>query len=173
MNLRPARADDAPQIAALLSAVWIGTYATEGVTPAIAAYVQEEFTPERVASDLRHPGRHTWIAEEGAGVIGYADLQLDRAWFESGRQGEVLHLYVNERHRARGVGSRLLQTCSDFAFGLGCDAVWLSVWEKNNPALDFYENRGWDYCGFRTFRLGGVDHANRVYALRRGGAAKA
>ena len=42
MTLRAARSDDAPRIAALLSAVWVGTYATEGVTPEIAAYVLAE-----------------------------------------------------------------------------------------------------------------------------------
>jgi ornithine cyclodeaminase/alanine dehydrogenase len=168
-NLRAARLEDAPRIAALASAVWVGTYATEGVTSTIAEYVLGEFTPERIERQLGHPGRHAWIAEDGAGVVGYADLQLDQATPELGsvRQAEVLHVYVHERHTRRGVGSRLLRACCDHAFDAGCEAVWLTVWSENARAHRFYENSGWDWCGDTEFRLGGVAHANRVYALRR------
>jgi alanine dehydrogenase len=168
-NFRAARFEDAPQIAALASAVWVDTYATEGVTPTIAEYVLGEFTPERIGAQLGHAGRRAWIAEENAGVVGYADLQLDRATPELGsvRQAEILHVYVHERHTRRGLGSRLLQTCCDHAFEAGCEAVWLTVWSENARAHRFYEDSGWEWFGDTEFRLGDVAHANRIYALRR------
>lgn len=168
MLIRTARPDDAARIAALLSAVWVGTYATEGVTAEIAAYVLAEFTPERVAAGLGHAGRHAWIAEEGEGVLGYVDVQLNQTTVrvDAARQAEVLHLYVHERHTGRGTGTRLLEAATEHAFAHGCEAVWLSVWERNERALHFYARRGWDSRGLMTFRLGDSDHANHVYALR-------
>jgi diamine N-acetyltransferase len=169
MKIRAARPDDAPQIAALISSVWVGTYATDGVTPAIAEYVLDKITPARIAAELGRAGRKAWVAEEGEGLVGFADTQPDQATPSLGsmRQAEVLHLYVNERHTRRGLGTRLLETCAQHAFADGCDAVWLSVWARNDRALRFYEARGWEWCGDTAFRLGGTDHANRIYALRR------
>jgi ribosomal protein S18 acetylase RimI-like enzyme len=173
-RFRPARPEDAPQIAALASAVWIDTYATEGVTSVIAGYVLGEFTPERVRARLDHPGRRTWVAEEDAGIVGYADLQLDRATPELGpvRQAEVEHVYVCERHVRKGLGSRLLRLCCDHAFGAGCEAVWLTVWSENVRARRFYEAAGWEGIGDTQFRLGDRAHSNRIYALRRSGLTR-
>ena len=168
MPIRPATPADAAPIAALVQAVWVLTYATEGVTPAIAAYVRDEFTPTRIATELARPGRRAWVATDGEGIVGFADLEPDRTTASLGsvRQAEVLHLYVHERHVRRGIGSRLLATCCAAAFELGC-AVWLSVWERNERAIRFYEALGWERCGDTAFRLGGVAHANRVYAFRK------
>jgi ribosomal protein S18 acetylase RimI-like enzyme len=168
MNIRPARPEDAREIAALVAAVWVVTYATEGVTPAIAE-VLAKITPAKIAADLAHPGRRAWVATEGEGLLGFADLQPEQSTPCVGaiRQAEVLHLYVHERHARRGVGTRLLEACTEHAFAHGSEAVWLSVWERNDRAIRFYEALGWTRCGDTTFRLGDVDHANRIYALRR------
>jgi ribosomal protein S18 acetylase RimI-like enzyme len=155
--------------------VWVGTYATEGVTPAIAAYVLAKITPATIAAELARPGRRAWVAThegDGAeGLLGFVDLQPGATTPALGalRQAEVLHLYVHERHAGRGVGSRLLATATEHAFAHGCEAVWLSVWALNDRALRFYRSHGWEPRGDTTFRLGDVDHVNRVYALRRPG----
>jgi diamine N-acetyltransferase len=168
MQIRPARPTDAPQIAALVAAVWIDTYATDGVTPAIAQHVLGTITAAKISAELARPGRLAWVATQGDGVLGFADLQPDQVAPCLGpvRQAEILHLYVNERHLRRGIGSALLRTCCDVAFALGCAAVWLSVWAENDRALRFYESHGWEWSGDTTFRLGPVEHANRIYVLR-------
>jgi GNAT superfamily N-acetyltransferase len=54
-------------------------------------------------------------------------------------------LWVDEAHRGRGIGARLLAAAEDRARALGCHAAWL---DSSNPAaVDFYERRGYRAFG--------------------------
>jgi GNAT superfamily N-acetyltransferase len=51
-------------------------------------------------------------------------------------------LAVGERHRCRGVGSRLLDWAEERARRSGFDRLSLHAWADNTTALDFYKARG-------------------------------
>lgn len=62
-------------------------------------------------------------------------------------EGGIVTLYiddlcVDERARGSHVGSALLQYAEGFARSAGCYNVTLNVWEGNDTALRFYEDRG-------------------------------
>jgi ribosomal protein S18 acetylase RimI-like enzyme len=47
-----------------------------------------------------------------------------------------------------------MRTCLATADDLGCDAIWLGVWERNERAIHFYERWGFVTVGNRQFALG-------------------
>ena len=47
-----------------------------------------------------------------------------------------------------------MQTCLDTARHAGYDTLWLSVWEKNQRARDFYLKWGFNKIGTDIFIIG-------------------
>ena len=72
--------------------------------------------------------REVWVAESGAGLVGY--LILEPGWLHS--------IYVHPDLTGRGIGSFLL----DFVKSLRPEGFSLWVFESNEPAQRFYRRHG-------------------------------
>ena len=51
-------------------------------------------------------------------------------------------LYVDERSRGRGIGSRMLSFIADLTIKKGCEILEFSVLKWNKPSIRFYKNLG-------------------------------
>ncbi|MFC2159824.1 GNAT family N-acetyltransferase [Actinomycetota bacterium] len=51
-------------------------------------------------------------------------------------------LYVDEKSRGRGMGSRMLSFIADLAIKRGCEILEFSVLKWNKPSIRFYRNLG-------------------------------
>lgn len=77
-------------------------------------------------------------------------------------RGNVQYI-SHQRFRRKGVGSRLLQEIETVCRNQGGDRLWLSVWEPNTVAKDFYESSGYRWLGLAHFDLDGPEkHENLV-----------
>lgn len=74
--VRPARPEDATCLAALASLVWLDTYATAGIRPALARYVQASLNPQTFLEKLADGSQHILLIERDAHVLAYAVLQV-------------------------------------------------------------------------------------------------
>ncbi len=59
-----------------------------------------------------------------------------------GRRALVYHLAVYEEHRQQGIGKALMENLEELLREKGCLRSYLLI-TKNNPAIEFYEKRGW------------------------------
>ena len=73
----------------------------------------------------------------------------------------VAKLWVDERRRGQGVGTRLLQMAEDEARRRGCIGASLDTFE--HQARPFYEQLGWELIG----TLEGYPAGTRQYYLRK------
>ena len=78
--------------------------------------------------DLVGGEREGWVAEDGRGVVAFAELKAD--WLDA--------LYVLPEAQGEGIGSALL----DLAKSLRPDGFSLWVFESNTPARAFYLRNG-------------------------------
>ncbi|MGZ4450651.1 MAG: GNAT family N-acetyltransferase [Nocardioides sp.] len=122
VQLRPAGPDDLGALAAL------HVRAREAAYPHMPRGVHP---PEEVRAwvsgwDLAE--QDVWLAEDDAGVLGYARLHGD--WLDD--------LYVDPTRQGSGVGSMLLDLATSLRPGGFC--LW--VFESNTPARAFYAHRG-------------------------------
>jgi len=69
--VRSARDADAARIAVLATQVWLHTYATDGISAAIADYTRTELTPDKYLAIQNDSLAHIWVAERGAYLIGF------------------------------------------------------------------------------------------------------
>lgn len=164
---RQAVAQDAAPLAALGGTVWISTYAEEGVEPAFARHVLAEFTAERLRARLDDPRNCHWLAETGSGLVGFAELRLGERspCLAAKDQAEISRLYVLERFTRRGIGRELLRRCCQSAAAAGIATLWLTAYEGNTRALEFYRREGWATAGDYAFALGDCTYRNVVLTL--------
>ncbi len=162
-TIRHAIAADAECLAALATQVWLHTYATDGISCAIARYVLAEFSATKFSAVLAQEHSTVLLAETNGHAVGYALANLGVACPAGGPSVEVASLYVQAHFARRGIGSVLLRECQQLALQrTGSAAIWLTVNAKNYPAIAFYKAHGLVQTGTANFELGGGKHENHV-----------
>ncbi|GGP19434.1 GNAT family N-acetyltransferase [Silvimonas iriomotensis] len=166
ISIRPATATDAQTLAALAITVWLNTYATGGIRPALANYVFSTYTQDHFARLMADTRYAVLVACQGEHLVGYAALD-----FDASQPGvphtdiELQTLYVMPRFTRQGVGRALLGACEAMATErAGHGALWLSVNSQNHAALAFYNGRQFEQYGTLYFELDSVRYENRILA---------
>lgn len=166
--LRSANQDDALAIAALSIQVFLDTYATGGVRPDLAREAFAEYSGDAFAARLREPDRRFILVEQGEGLVGFAEMIVRESLAPAGSvQGaQLVRLYVQPTFQRTGLGRTLIREAEKIAAGAGLTALWLTAWDENRRARDFYAAQGYDDVGATTYTFEGRDYGNRVLARR-------
>ncbi len=122
----------------------------------MAAYMAQAFSEDQIYHELRDQNNIFFLAEIGDETAGYAKLISGAAEssITAERPAELSRLYIHQRFLGGGVGPALMDRCLESARALGCDALWLGVWEFNPRARRFYERYGFRPVGTHIFQLG-------------------
>jgi GNAT superfamily N-acetyltransferase len=166
LTIRPAQPEDALCLGVLGTQVFLDTYATDGIRPAIAREVLVAFSTAACAELLADSELGVEVAEYEEHLVGFHQVRF-RAEHElapPGIQAELYRLYVQEPFAGCGVGTALLRSAEKMAFKHGATVLWLTPWVHNHRALGFYATRGYEDCGSTLFRFEGEAHENRVVA---------
>ncbi len=122
----------------------------------LADYMSTAFSLEQTIVELEDDRHIFLIAEFDSEMAGYARLTVGAT--EDGitaeRPIELNRLYSHQRFLGKGVGQTLMDECFLLGRELGCDVMWLGVWEYNPRAQRFYEKNGFSMCGKHVFQLG-------------------
>ena len=124
--------------------VFLDTYATEGIRPAIAREVLSSYSEASFTNALMDDGSHIEVAEVKGHLVGFAQVTFDATHELSpaGTQAELLRLYVQEPFTKAKIGTRLLAAAERAASEAGATVLWLTPWVHNHRALAFYARRG-------------------------------
>lgn len=88
------------------------------------------------------------FAQHDGNVIGYIIgaiwEQSDKNKLEIGPHilGEVLDLYIDEKYRGQGIGSKMLAMMESYFKDNNCDSMWIQVFALNHPAHNLYKKYG-------------------------------
>jgi len=149
---------DAESLSALGAQVWLHTYATQGIRASIAKYVVAEFTPDRFCLMIEDSDCRLVVAEHCGHLLGYSLVTLGNACPDTQEhQAELVNLYVLEHFSGRGIGTKLLRESEKID-----GKLWLAVNVKNDRAIAFYEQRGYQKVGETDFHLDDEKHKNYV-----------
>ncbi|WP_220793267.1 GNAT family N-acetyltransferase [Nocardioides stalactiti] len=124
LTIRPAVADDLPEIAEVFLAA--RSAAVPAMPPSI--HPPHEVHAFYAGIDLVASEREPWVAEDGRGIVGFVEVVRD--WLDA--------LYVLPTAQGEGIGSTLL----DLVKSLRPDGFALWVFETNAPARAFYASHG-------------------------------
>jgi ribosomal protein S18 acetylase RimI-like enzyme len=142
VDIRPAIADDAQDLAAFHVRIWRETY--RGVAPAEAyALLDEARRCDRWRASLsgEKPGMRTLLATLDGRIVGFVAFGPPGAEI-FGDMGEVMHLYVDSALAGRGLGKRLLGLAFDGLAAAGYRRAGLAVVAENANARAFYRAQG-------------------------------
>lgn len=166
LKLRAATTEDALCLSVLSMQVFLDTYATQGIRPALAREVLASYSQAAFSEAINHRGTRLVVAEHEGHMIGFAHVTLDASHelAPAGVQAELLRLYVQEPFTGVKVGTRLLAQAEALAASAGASVLWLTPWVHNHRALAFYLRRGYTDYGLAYFTFEGESHENRVLA---------
>ncbi len=124
LTIRPATTDDLPAMAD----VFIVTRAAAVPSMPPSVHPPHEVHAFYAGLDLVAGEREGWVAEDGRGIVAFAELKSD--WLDA--------LYVRPDAQGEGIGAALL----DVAKSLRPRGFSLWVFESNTPARAFYARHG-------------------------------
>ncbi len=164
--LRPAEPDDALCLSVLAMHVFLDTYATEGIRPALAREVLGAYSQAAFSAAITDAGSALVVAELRQHLVGFAQITFGarHQLAPPGVQAELLRLYVQEPATGRRLGTRLLARAEQLAAGAGAGVLWLTPWVHNHRALAFYARRGYADHGLTGFSFENETHDNRLLA---------
>lgn len=134
MVIRPARAEEAPTLAAIQCTAALRGFA--GIFPADAPVPTPEGLLPLWADPIAEP---TTVVLAAVGPAG----EVEGGVIASPPTSELLRLYVRPDRWAAGIGARLHDAAVDVLRVAGCDVAELWVLERNTRARAMYERRGW------------------------------
>jgi ribosomal protein S18 acetylase RimI-like enzyme len=166
IELRLAAPEDSLCLSVLAMQVFLDTYATDGIRPALAREVLSTYSQVAFADAISDPLTRVVVAEHAGHMIGFAQVTLSarHELAPSGVQSELLRLYVQEPFTGVKVGTRLLAESERLSAAAGASVMWLTPWVHNHRALAFYARRGYLDFGLTHFTFEGESHENRVLA---------
>ena len=168
ITFRPATPADALCLGVLSTQVFLDTYAIPGVSPSLAREALEQHSVAVYDAGLAEPGVTILVAECAGYLVGFAQVKdgVGDALVPAAAASELRRLYVQERFTGRGIGRDLLRHAEKAAAARGADMLWLTAWEGNTRALQFYPRCGYEDRGGTIYTFGGEDFPNRLFAKR-------
>jgi len=166
VSVRLADAGDAQCLSALATQVFLDTYATSGITLALAREAEAQFSVSACAERLRLSKCRTLLAERRGHLVGFAEVTVgeEHALVSASSAAELARLYVQSPFLRQGVGRQLLRHAEALALAEGASTLWLTAWIGNERALAFYASQGYEELGSTEYRFEGQGFENRLFA---------
>jgi len=135
---------------------FIDTFAPYNSEQDMKQYLEESFSQQKLAAELRHAGAEFYFARLAERVIGYIKINFGAAQTEiqSDNTMEIERIYVLQAWHGKQVGQLLYEKAIQIARERELEYVWLGVWEENTRALRFYEKNGFSPFDKHIFKLG-------------------
>jgi GNAT superfamily N-acetyltransferase len=162
---RDAQLADATAIDALFRASFSETFA-HLYDPADLAAFFAQFSSEAWRDELADPDFAFRLAEEGAGLAGYAKISsLSLPVEPAGPALELRQLYVATPWHGAGIAPVLMDWVLAQAHARGARALYLTVFTGNVRARRFYARYGFEEVGPYAFMVG--NQADEDLIMRR------
>lgn len=155
VSVRPATADDVPELARIQLDTWRLAYQTVLPEPVLEALNTEQIAASWHAAVSAPPSQrhHVLVAMEGEFRVGFTafgpDADRQPRDPEPERTAAISMLLVEPRWGRRGHGSRLLAAVADLSRPAGINRLvaWAPV--ADTASLQFYRSAGWEADGLR------------------------
>lgn len=162
MDVRQATPADVGAIQRVAERSWTADYPEITSRESAVEGVHEWYSEQRLADEIDRSDAVVLVAEREGTVVGFAHA----AW--SGRQGDVMRVYVDPDHRDQGVGSALLESTVATLFERDVEEVRAMVLADNEPGNEFYREHGFERLAeTHDTRIADEFYEERVWKLAR------
>ncbi|HTL08001.1 MAG TPA: GNAT family N-acetyltransferase [Chitinophagaceae bacterium] len=156
ITVRTATATDALPVTLLSRQSFLDTFAAFNTEEDMQLFMEGNFSQENLLAEFEQPEYLFLVAEENNALLGYAKLVLNAT--HDGMLPppaiEIARIYAAKAAIGKGVGRALMLACLQTAKQQHYTTIWLGVWEKNERAISFYRQFGFEKFGEHPFVLG-------------------
>ncbi len=129
--IRPARPDDAPEIAAIWNAI---------IRDTVATFTTQEKSVREIAMAM--PAQPFFVAEDGAEILGFSTYFQFRDG--PGYAHTMEHsVHLKEGARGQGLGRALMEAAEDHARAAGVHSIFAGISGENRDAIKFHSALGY------------------------------
>ncbi|MNH90886.1 Aminoglycoside N(6')-acetyltransferase type 1 [compost metagenome] len=108
---------------------------------------------ERLATCENHPHFRNFVAELDGEVVGTVSLRQLQTHDMEQPVTRITALVVDENHRGKGIGKRLIHEVESWGKRKGSQELFLSTGdEERTDAKPFYERMGFECAGYRLYK---------------------
>jgi ribosomal protein S18 acetylase RimI-like enzyme len=148
VRIREAEPADAPALAELHVRAWRGAYRGQLSDEFLDGLrVEDWLERHRRALEQPPPELRTWVAEDGARIVGFAVTGRSEDGDADERVAEVYAIYLDPERVGTGLGRVLFEHSVRDLADRGFETATLWVLESNARARRFYERAGWRLDG--------------------------
>jgi GNAT superfamily N-acetyltransferase len=164
VHFRRATLADAEALSSFARRTFAETFGPHNDPRDMAVYAERAFTPSAQGAELADASRVCLVGERDGAIVAYALLHdgASPPAVAGSRPLEIERFYVDARWHGAGVSGAMMDRVVDTARSLGCETLWLGVWERNPRAIRFYARRGFLDVGSQGFQLGTDLQTDRV-----------
>jgi ribosomal protein S18 acetylase RimI-like enzyme len=132
------------------------TFADSNTDSDMKKYLDDNFSKDKVSSEINNPDSLFYVAWVSQSPIGYLKVNTGQAQTElqDDKALEIERIYVLKEFHGKKVGQLLYDKALQVAYKENADYVWLGVWEKNPRAINFYKKNGFLEFDKHIFKLG-------------------
>jgi diamine N-acetyltransferase len=161
--IRAASPLDAHRLSAFARRMFQETFAAQNTSEDINLYLASAFSDARQRAEIEDPDTVTLLAEDGATLVGYAQLRASEppSCVPDRQAIELVRFYVERALHGHGFAHTLMQATLAAAASRA-RTTWLGVWERNPRALAFYAKWNFVDVGSHVFMLGTDRQTDRI-----------
>jgi ribosomal protein S18 acetylase RimI-like enzyme len=112
----------------------------------VGGYESRQIPPEQIENNLRKmadsDAYQVLLAEDEGQVVGLLGLSFRHTLFHPAPSALIDELVVEQGHRRRGVGQRLMAEAIERCRAAGCCEIEVSTERSNEAAQEFYRQHG-------------------------------
>ncbi|WP_261805936.1 GNAT family N-acetyltransferase [Lapidilactobacillus luobeiensis] len=159
--------NDLAELQQLSRATFIDTFGGVNQAADLKAYLERAYATSVLAAELANRDSFFYFLQDQGTTVGYLKLNVEKAQTEHVAPNalEVERIYILPAYKRHGFGHQLIKQAEQQALRLHKTALWLGVWEHNEPARAFYQKNGFHQVGRHTFQLGS-DQQNDLILIK-------
>lgn len=140
------------------------TFAAYNTIENMTQYLEEAYHLEKLTTELERTDSEFYFIYEHNQLAGYLKINIDAAQTEKMPESslEVERIYVRSAFKRRGIGQQLISNAIQLAVEKNKKAIWLGVWEHNEPAKRFYTKMGFVQTGAHSFFMGDDEQTDYI-----------
>ncbi len=118
-------------------------------------YVREKFNVDVLRTEIARASVWIWVLTLDEGIIGYIKLLAESPppFVSEKNLHQLERIYVLKTHQGLGLGKQLLRKAEMLATENGAKGIWLSTWDENLAAIEFYRKQGYEKAGSQNWEF--------------------
>ncbi|WP_435262754.1 GNAT family N-acetyltransferase [Tenacibaculum sp. nBUS_03] len=131
-------------------------------------YNNDAFSLKKIKESLSIPDNVFYLIYVNKLPVGYAKLVLNTTFNNKTPQNScrLERIYILNDFLPLKIGQQLYNTVINKAISLNFECIWLSVYIKNNRAIQFYRKNNFTKIGVLQFKVNKKEYENTVFVTK-------